>query len=171
MNISILTTQTSVAVPLHVAMSITRARDGSSFVVEEGSAADEALVLLRPDRGSVVIMPHPGVARVAINGAALRGGVGAVHDTAVISAYGSPPLRFGILFDDGVLVVPAGERCDICGKSLEEEGMSHCRKKLCRACIDVFGGTCPDCRKNLLTPEDTTEQADALRALLGGEAS
>jgi hypothetical protein len=170
-NISIVTTQTSVAVPLHVTLSITRARDGSSFVVAEGSAVEKGLVLLRPDRGSIVIMPHTSIARVAINGATLRGGLGRVQDTAVISASGSPPLRFGILFDDGVLIVPAGEKCDICGKSLEEDGLSHCRKRLCRACIDVFGGTCPDCRKNLLAPEDTTKQTDELRAFLGGETS
>jgi hypothetical protein len=171
MNISIVTTQTSVDVPLHLTMSITPAGDGSSFVAAEGSAAGKALVLLRPDRGSVVIMSHSRVARVSINGATLRGGVGRVQDTAVISVHGSPPLRFGLLFDDGVLTVPAGEKCDICGKSLEEEGLSHCRKRLCRACIDVFGGTCPDCRKNLLTPEDTTKQTDTLRSFLGGEDS
>jgi hypothetical protein len=166
MNISIVTVDESVEVPLNEPVSIVPTPDGTSFAVARRELIEQALVLFRPDARSVVVMPRAEAVAVSVNGLVVRGGLGRAQNTAVISMPGARPIRFGLLFDDAVVSVAAGEPCDICGQQMTEEGKSHCRKRMCRACIEVFGGTCPDCRKSLLNSSDCMNQTAALREFL-----
>jgi hypothetical protein len=169
MNISIITAQASMEVPINQPVGLTQTHEGTSSIIVAEGQPNQDLVLYRPDARSVAVIASPEIRSLSVNGQQAHAGLARVENTAVITAHAASSMRFGILFSDEVLTIPAGASCDICGKTLTDIGKSHCRKTLCSGCIDVFGGSCPDCRKNLTQSEEISSQVSELQEFLLGE--
>jgi hypothetical protein len=170
MNMSIITSKVTVEVPINQPVGLKLTQGSTSPLVTAGAHHDDDLLLYRPDDRSAAVIASPVIKSLSVNGQPAHAGLARVENTAVVTAHGASSMRFGILFSDEVLTIPAGASCNICGKTLTDEGKSHCRKTLCSACIDVFGGTCPDCRKNLIQSEEISSQASALHEFLLGDS-